>query len=345
MSDQQPQFELAKNIDHYLAALSKLYKQEGKLQKLEILVNSQVRVNGGWTYDNWDGGTYGHALFLAVPEAIYLNIVRQREVLQEQIKNDINSIHNVRGEYIEVVFLEMEAVADRDWRQKSGVLQLGRPEISSNESQRLWGGDGYRVFLSHKTEVKREAGALKERLQVYGALCFVAHEDIIPTKEWQEEIERALTSMDVLVALMTTGFHDSNWTDQEVGFALGRGVPVIAVKLGLDPYGFIGKFQALSCNWDAVPLELIRLLIKKPHILDAYIGSVERCSSFDHGNTLAKILPDIEKLTEDQVRRLIEAFKENSELRGSFGFNGSKPYYYGDGLVVHLSRITGHEYR
>ena len=250
-----------------------------------------------------------------------------------------------RGEYIEVVFLEMEAVADRDWRQKSGVLQLGRPEISSNESQRLWGGDGYRVFLSHKTEVKREAGALKERLQVYGALCFVAHEDINPTKEWQEEIEKAMTSMDVLVALMTTGFHDSNWTDQEVGFALGRGVPVIAVKLGLDPYGFIGKFQALSCNWDAVPLELIRLLIKKPHMLDAYIGSVERCSSFDHGNTLAKILPDIEKLTEDQVRRLVEAFKENSELRGSFGFNGSKPYYYGDGLVAHLSRITGREYR
>ncbi len=29
--------------------------------------------------------------------------------------------------------------------------------------------------------------------------------------------------MDALAALLTTDFHDSNWTDQEVGFAIGRG--------------------------------------------------------------------------------------------------------------------------
>ena len=58
------------------------------------------------------------------------------------------------------------------------------------------------------------------------------------------------TAMDAFAALMTEGFHDSDWTDQEVGFALARGVPVIAVKLGRDPYGFLGKFQALRADWD-----------------------------------------------------------------------------------------------
>ena len=61
--------------------------------------------------------------------------------------------------------------------------------------------------------------------------CFVAHVDIHPTKEWQDEIESALSSMDGFVALLTDKFHESDWTDQEVGFALARGVPIIAVRL------------------------------------------------------------------------------------------------------------------
>ena len=55
--------------------------------------------------------------------------------------------------------------------------------------------------------------------------------------------------MDGFAALMTKNFHDSNWTDQEIGFALGRGVMVIAVNLGRNPYGFIGDMQALKTSW------------------------------------------------------------------------------------------------
>ena len=86
---------------------------------------------------------------------------------------------------------------------------------------------------------------LKDELAIFGVSCFVAHKDIQPTKAWQDEIERALANMDGFVALMTVDFHDSDWADQEVGFALARGVPIIAVRLGRNPYGFIGKFQGL----------------------------------------------------------------------------------------------------
>src|SRR6516225_1978448 len=111
---------------------------------------------------------------------------------------------------------------------------------SSERTQKIWGDDGYRIFLSHKAEVKREAGALKDKLGLFGATCFVAHEDIQPTKAWQDEIENALKSMDAFVALLTKKYHYSKWTDQEVGFAVCRGVPVIAVRFDIDPYGFIG---------------------------------------------------------------------------------------------------------
>jgi hypothetical protein len=65
-------FELPKNIEHYLATLSKMYGQEGHKQLQEIIVNSQVRVHEGWSYDGWNGGMHGHALYLTVPEVIYL---------------------------------------------------------------------------------------------------------------------------------------------------------------------------------------------------------------------------------------------------------------------------------
>jgi hypothetical protein len=151
--------------------------------------------------------------------------------------------------------------------------------------------------------------------------------------------------MDGFVALMTEGFHESDWTDQEVGVAFGRGLPIIIIKLGKDPYGFIGKFQALSCSWDKAAKEIVKILINQDRMLNSYIEAVQDCQSFDHGNVLAEILPFIDKLSQQQVSRLVSAFKENGQVRDSYGFNGKKPNYYGMGLAFHLSRVTGQAYK
>jgi hypothetical protein len=186
---------------------------------------------------------------------------------------------------------------------------------------------------------------LKESLRVFGISAFVAHEDIHPTKEWQDEIENALFSMDAFVALMTEEFHESIWTDQEVGVAFGRGVPIISVKLGKDPYGFIGKFQALSCSWEVAPREIVKLLLKHDRMLNTYIKAVEQCADYEDANILSEILPYIAKLSNEQASRLVSAFNENSQVRDSFGFNGKTPRRYGDGLLPHLKRLTGRKYR
>jgi len=341
----QPEFQLSRHIDRYLAALSKLYGQEGLSEKQEIIVNAQVRVQEEWSSDNWNGGTFGHALYLILPESLYLAVVRRKDDLQGQIKADLNKIHNVQHEFIEEVFLEMEDAEDHDWRRDSGLLQSPRRLVTPEGVKRIWGENGYRVFLSHKSEIKGQAGVLKTRLQALGVSCFVAHEDIHPTREWQEEIENALNSMDAFVALMTDGFHDSLWTDQEVGFALGRGVPIVAVRLGKDPYGFLGRFQALSCDWDAAPKELVRLFVKHPRMLDEYVSAVKNCSSFDEGNTLAEVLVDIQKLTDHQVQQLVSAFDANQQVSGCYGFEGTRPYKFGPGLAAHLFRLTGRKYQ
>jgi hypothetical protein len=110
-----------------------------------------------------------------------------------------------------------------------------------------WAGSThFRLFVSHVSKDKAIAMRLKDCLAPYGVRAFVAHEDIEPTRAWEVEIERALHCMDALVAVHTEGFSKSNWTQQEVGFALGRGVKVISFKMGEDPTGFLAKHQALS---------------------------------------------------------------------------------------------------
>jgi hypothetical protein len=153
-----------------------------------------------------------------------------------------------------------------------------------------------------------------------------------------------LASMDAFVALLTEKFHTSEWTDQEVGYALGRGVPLIAVKLGADPYGFIGKFQALACGWEGLPLELAKLLVKQTRMIDAFVEAVPRCSNFDEGNMLSEVFASIETLTVEQAERLASAFNEKNQLQGSYGFTGERPRKYGLGLAAHLTRATGRQY-
>ena len=220
----------------------------------------------------------------------------------------------------------------------------GKRVVSPEDEKRIWGEEGFRVFLSHKSEVKKETAELKKRLKLFGVSCFVAHEDIEPTQAWQDEIENALSSMDALVALMTENFHDSNWTDQEVGFALGRRVPIVSLKLGKDPYGFIGKYQALSCTWKSAHREIVKILIKHDRMVDAYIETVEKCREYDEANMLAKILPRIDRLSENQANSLISAFNGNNNVSDSYGFNGKARLNFGEGLVFHLNRLMGKRY-
>lgn len=343
----EPEFQLPKKVNRLLATLSKTYGDQRENQARKLIVNCEAHVKEDreGDFNRFENQTfYGHTIYIDVPESLYPTSSEERVNLQEQLKNDINGIKNISGEYIAAVFIEMEEVEDRDWRLESGVLLPRRRTTTPETAERIWGSNAFRVFLSHKAAIKEEATLLKERLAPFGVSAFVAHADIRPTKQWQEEIENALASMDAFVALLTKDFHESDWTDQEVGYALGRGVPVIAIKRGRDPYGFIGKFQALSGKWDDAPLELAKLLIKEPRMLDCYIGALPNCPGFDEGNLLSQLLPYIDELSTGQIERLMAANNKHRQLRESYGFSGKKPSSSGWGLAFHLARITGKKF-
>lgn len=111
---------------------------------------------------------------------------------------------------------------------------------------KYWVTNHFKLFISHLSSSKEQTQALKRYLKDYGISGFVAHKDIKPGKEWLVEIERALHSMDSLAAVITPEFSKSEWTDQEVGFAIGKNLLVIPIQKDTTPHGFISKYQAIN---------------------------------------------------------------------------------------------------
>ena len=330
-------YRLPGKIEQCFASLSRIYAVSGERLLQEIIVNATPVVDEASTYDNLDGGITGHSLVLSIPGDLFSKTVKSRKKLQERLRLDLNEAHNVRAEFFFDVLLEAKQEEKSDWRVDSGLLLAGRSAPSTAAQRAVWGNSGFRIFLSHLSAHKVGTSKLKETLEEYGASCFVAHDDILPAKQWEVEMQNGLATMDCFVALMTEKFHDSKWTDQEAGFAVARGVPMISVNLGLVPYGFLGKFQALTSTWENLAKDILPFLFEHERMIGEYLKKVKTCSGYDQGNRLARALPVIQRLGEAEIDFLVEAYNGNSELQGSFGFNGSKPSRCGEGLLHYIN--------
>ena len=199
-------------------------------------------------------------------------------------------------------------------------------KVFSYDSEHLWQSGMFRIFLSHISSHRIAVSQLKEAFIEFGVSCFVAHEDIEPTSEWQREIELSLKSMHALVALLTPDFPASKWTDQEVGFALGKGLLVIPVRLGLDPYGFIGKFQGATGKLDkpnSLASGIVDLLLKNHKtalmMSDALVVALEKSRSNSTAIDVSKKVDGLTNLTLDQLTRLDNACKINRQVAQASG--------------------------
>jgi len=193
----------------------------------------------------------------------------------------------------------------------------------------FWEAGHFRLFASHLVDEKVYATNLQTELKNFHIATFVAHKDITPTREWQEEIELALNTCDALIALLTPGFHKSFWTDQEVGFAMGRGVLAVAIRLGDDPYGFISRLQAFQGQGKSekeLAREIFKVLLNnkqtKRRMTHALLNRFENSYSFANAKDNMGLLEEInywESQFEDRIRKAVES---NSQIKESFGVPG-----------------------
>lgn len=216
-----------------IAALAKKRKRDDLLGILDAAKSEFTFLDEDW------GVTY-FRLQLTVPWSTF-DSVPDLESIEETLSNlATDASKGLIDEKCRQVMLAHEFDAPSDWR-----TGLPRVSVSDREADRIWRHPGhFRLFLSHRSEIKREVHELAQALSRRCIDAFVAHDHIEPSREWQKEIELALASCHGLAALASEGFHESVWCMQEVGWALGRGILVLPVMLPHDPRGFPVDFRA-----------------------------------------------------------------------------------------------------
>ncbi len=160
----------------------------------------------------------------------------------------------------------------------------------------------------------------KARPETYGLSCFVAHEDITPSKEWQATIEACLATCDVCVVIIDDEFHGSYWTDQEVGWCAGRGVLVIPVCTStIMPYGFAGKYQALKAYDpkdvdDAIFTVITHDRRLSPRLDHALVSAFASACSFANAKRTASRLYYVKEWNDVLRAKVAAAIKDNNQV-------------------------------
>ena len=139
------------------------------------------------------------------------------------------------------------------------------------------------LFFSHSHKNLNLVLSIKKILEKTDWIeCFVAHKDIEWTEEWGKEIEKYLECCHCMLVFLSKKFKSSDYCDQEIGFAVQRGISIFPVKLDdTDPYGFIKHIQATPFNEKENPDKLAgqieeRILNKKDNLYDTVRPKLNR---------------------------------------------------------------------
>ena len=209
-----------------------------------------------------------------------------------------------------------------------GADAAPRPQQTSD---RPWGSNPVVVFISHRHEDAHYVGKVRDILGAsYGIDAFVAHNDINPSAQWRATIRAALASCHFMVALLHEKFHESQWCDQEVGWAMGRGVPIMPVRreahVGPRFDGFMEEYQDCvlgpanlygTGEWwladrilDAVLEDRRTNNVGVKALAEAFVNS----GSYDTTRAHWARIEKVDHFDSDQLRRLEYAVKTNRQV-------------------------------
>jgi hypothetical protein len=300
-------------------------------------------------YDNWNGGTYGHDVKLFSPAEVMARIgFGEQTQICATLLEDLNKCaSSVENESFRALDLELADESDAEYQR---AVRLTQQPQTNPDSVAFWTPGQLRMFISHRDTHKVAARNLADALKVYGISAFVAHDTIEPMKTWQQEIEKGLETMEVMLAFVTDDFHDSVWTNQEVGYAFGKGVPVISVKFEhKDPDGFMGPKQALKgYHLDRVEKAapaiyklLVERLSQQGRLQQAIVSAFASSPSWDATRErFDRMEGCVSNLSDNEVSQIQAAYSSNESLYSAFYL---KNHY--NRLTDFMSRCTGKEFK
>lgn len=190
------------------------------------------------------------------------------------------------------------------------------------------------TFLSYSHQDRHLAGAIKIALDYYGFDTFLAHEDLQPSVEWQQVILQELKGCVVFLPLLTESFAKSDWTDQETGIAIALRKIIVPMKLGLDPYGFIGRYQAQSFAGAADETSIYLPVIEEAcwnivktlasykkiasEVRDGVIAAFGRSGSFREAGKFALRMQSLEPFSDQQLNEILRVSTTNDQISHGF---------------------------
>ena len=235
-----------------------------------------------------------------------------------------DSIRNVPDDYLLEMYSLVTGVEPKEIEGKLATVDSS-----------LWNTGYVRLFVSHSASHKKFVGQVADELAVSGIHAFVAHDTMEYEQPWQDQIEEALQSMQAFVAIIHPEFLDSPWCQQEVGWAMGRGVPKYALRLPADPSGFIGRTQwpqASGLNHKEVAKLIISWVSRIPEfsdqIVEGLLASLGAAENYLDAGATASRIATIDTLTAHQWETLAKIYHSNDQVaRASVVSRELAPFY------------------
>ena len=223
---------------------------------------------------------------------------------------------------------------------RSLVFGVGRPSESVANPDPVpscWNPGQVRVFISHSAKHKVFVSEVSSDLAVAGIHGFVAHETMTVAKSWQDQIENALKSAQAFVAFVHPEFNPSEWCQQEAGWAIGRGIPVFAVRLGDDPKGFLASKQWPSLVGrpaNEVATSIRSWLAGQPSFTRAIVGglisSLRGEGDFKTLGRIAEQIGAINSMTPDEYDQIDRVYSANASLQNAWAAKATFRSLYRD---------------
>lgn len=202
-------------------------------------------------------------------------------------------------------------------------------------------GKTIRIFVSYSSNDKVLASEIKEYLERYSLSVFLAHEDIKPTVDWQDEVFN-LKGCDIFMPILTSNFFSSEWTSQETGFAYALGKTILPLKIDENPSGFITRVQALTFDCNYVKLSCLKVIdfiqtnpLFQDSLKDCLVRALEQSYSFDSANNIIHYLKEYTNFSSQQADNILRIFIKNNQVR--MGAAGKE---FGSIMVSKFSSIT-----
>lgn len=118
-------------------------------------------------------------------------------------------------------------------------------------------------FISYRYEDRHLAGKVAEGLKQSNQVCFLAHENIRPSKFFEDEIKNRLRNCSALVAVVTPDFEGASYPSQEVGFAMGIGKPIMPLwfpGVKSDELGFLKAVNAIHTTEENLSEAILKII-------------------------------------------------------------------------------------